>query len=124
MENPSDTVVMACDFRIGRIVRVEPFPRARKPALKLWIDFGPLGVKKSSAQITRRYSADSLIGMTVVALVNLSPRQIADFMSEVLVLGAVPAANDVVLLVPDVPMPAGTRVSPIAVPTPKPPTDA
>src|SRR5437016_12407615 len=76
------------DMRVGVVVDVQPFPEARRPALKLWIDFGPLGVKQSSAQITERYAAGDLIGRRVVAVVNFPPKQIGHFVSEVLVLGA------------------------------------
>src|SRR5438093_482699 len=75
------------DVRVGRIVRVEDFPKARKPAYKLWIDFGPLGVKRSSVQLTALYRKDELEGRLILAVVNFPPRQVADFMSEVLVLG-------------------------------------
>jgi tRNA-binding protein len=91
-------------------MRAEPFPKARKPAYKLWIDFGPLGVKQSSAQITRLYSADELTGSRVAAVTNFPPRQVADFLSEVLVLGAVTESGEVVLIKPERPVPAGTRV--------------
>lgn len=100
------------DIRTGRIVRAEPFSKARTPAYRLWIDFGELGVKKSSAQITVRYTAEELIGRTVVAVTNFPPRQIADFMSEVLVLGVpVPGTDEVVLLAPEADVPLGARVS-------------
>lgn len=100
------------DLRVGRIVRAEVFAKARTPAYKLWIDFGELGVKKSSARITARYAADELIGRTVVAVVNFPPRQIADFMSEVLVLGVpVPDTDEVVLLASESEVPLGARVS-------------
>ncbi|WP_051392938.1 tRNA-binding protein [Glycomyces arizonensis] len=100
------------DIRAGRIVRAEVFAKARKPAYKLWVDFGPLGVKRSSAQITARYTADELVGRAVVAVVNFPPRQIADFMSEILVLGVpVPGTDEVVLLAPDADVPLGARVS-------------
>lgn len=100
------------DIRTGRIVRAETFAKARTPAYRLWIDFGELGVKKSSAQITVRYTVEELVGRAVVAVVNFPPRQIADFMSEVLVLGVpVPGEDEVVLLVPDADVPLGARIS-------------
>jgi len=98
------------DIRVGRIKRAEAFPRARKPAYKLWIDFGEFGVKQSSAQITRLYGTDELAGRLVVAVVNFPPRQIADFMSEVLVLGVMVDDDEVVLLQPDSDVPPGKRV--------------
>ncbi|MBF8377429.1 chaperone CsaA [Alicyclobacillus mali] len=99
------------DIRIGTVVRAEPFPEARKPAIKLWIDFGAdLGVRSSSAQITRRYTPEQLVGRQVVAVTNFPPRRIAGFSSEVLVLGALPEEGDVVLLKPDVPVPNGTPI--------------
>lgn len=99
------------DIRIGTIVRAEPFPEARKPAIKLEIDFGKLGRKHSSAQITRRYDPAKLEGRQVAAVVNFPPRYIAGFRSEVLVLGGVPEEGDVVLLKPDENVPDGTPVS-------------
>jgi tRNA-binding protein len=95
------------DIRIGRIVQVDDFPQARKPAWKLRIDFGPLGVKSSSAQLTQRYGKDDLIGMLVLAVVNFPPRQIASFFSEVLTLGIEVAAGDIVLVCPDRDVPLG-----------------
>jgi tRNA-binding protein len=99
------------DIRVGQVVRAEPFPEARKPAIKLWIDFGAeLGEKKTSAQITAHYDPETLPGRRVLAVVNFPPRQIGKFMSEVLVLG-VPDENDqVVLLKPDLDVPLGARM--------------
>ncbi|RKN86548.1 chaperone CsaA [Paenibacillus ginsengarvi] len=99
------------DIRIGTVTGAEPFPEARKPAIKLAIDFGPLGVKRTSAQITKRYEPESLVGLQVVAIVNFPPKRIAGFVSEVLVLGGVPAEGDVVLLQPDAPLPNGTPIA-------------
>ena len=99
------------DIRVGRIVRAEPFPEARKPAYKLWVDFGPeLGEKKSSAQITKHYDLDELVGKQVLAVVNFPPRQIGPVMSEVLVLGLPDAEGEVVLLAPDKEVPLGGRL--------------
>jgi len=97
-------------IRAGRIVRVEDFPNARKPAFKLWIDFGPLGQKKSSAQVTRLYRKEELVGKLVLGVVNFPPRQIADFMSEVLLLGVMPDEETVVLVHPDRDVPLGARL--------------
>jgi tRNA-binding protein len=102
---------MAIDIRVGTIVSVEPFPEARKPALKLVIDFGPaIGVKKSSAQITEHYDAASLAGRQVAAVVNFAPRQIGKFMSEVLTLGFPDEGGAVVLFAPDHAVPNGSRL--------------
>ncbi|MCV6592566.1 MAG: tRNA-binding protein [Silicimonas sp.] len=102
---------MAVDIRVGRITRAEPFPEARKPAIKLWVDFGPeLGEKKSSAQITRHYDVETLPGRKVLAVVNFPPRQIGPVMSEVLVLGVPDADGEVVLLKPDLDVPVGGRM--------------
>lgn len=98
------------EMRVGRIVRAEPFPEARRPAYRLWIDFGELGVKRSSAQVTAHYSADDLVGRQVVAVTNFPPKQIASFMSEVLVLGVPSEQEEVVLLSPDLEVPEGGRV--------------
>jgi tRNA-binding protein len=99
------------DIRAGRIIRAEPFPKARKPAYKLWLDCGDLGVKQSSAQITHRYSCANLIGRTVLAVTNFPPKRVADFDSEVLLLGIMAGEDDVVLIRPDFEIPAGSRVS-------------
>ncbi len=98
------------DIRVGRIVGVEDFPEARRPAYRLWIDFGPLGVKKSSAQITN-YSKGSLAGRKVVAVANFPPKQVANFVSEVLVPGAVKKDGAVVLLKPDEDVELGERIA-------------
>jgi tRNA-binding protein len=97
------------EMRVGRIVRAEPFPEARKPAYRLWIDFGGLGIRRSSAQITAHYRPEELVGRQVVAVTNFPPRQIANFLSEVLVLG-VPRDGEVVLLEPEREVPLGGRV--------------
>jgi tRNA-binding protein len=98
------------DLRVGRILRAEANPRARKPSYKLWIDFGPLGEKTSSAQLTARYQADQLIGRLVVAAVNLGSRNIAGFQSEVLVLGVPDADGETVLLAVEREVEPGGRV--------------
>jgi tRNA-binding protein len=98
------------DLRVGRIVRAEPNERARKPAYKLWIDFGPLGEKTSSAQLRARYSTEALLGRLVVAAVNLGTRNIAGFTSEVLVLGLPDEQGEVVLLAAERDVPLGGRV--------------
>ncbi|MBX5476613.1 MAG: chaperone CsaA [Clostridia bacterium] len=99
------------DIRIGTVTRAEAFPEARVPAIKLWIDFGPLGEKQSSAQITRRYTPESMVGRQVVAVVNFPPKRVAGFRSDVLVLGGIPEEGDVILLRPDEAAPNGTPVS-------------
>lgn len=99
------------DIRVGRIVKVEPFPEARKPAYRLQIDFGPsLGVKKSSAQLTALYRMEELEGRLVLAVVNFPPRQIGPFMSEVLTLGVPDAEGNVALVVPDRDVPLGGKL--------------
>jgi tRNA-binding protein len=98
------------EIRTGRVIKAEPFAMARKPAIKLWIDFGELGILTSSAQITRRYEPEELIGSQVLAVTNFPPRKIAGFSSQVLVLGAVPEEGDVVLVRPDREVDPGTRV--------------
>jgi tRNA-binding protein len=98
------------DVRVGTVVTVEPFPEARRPAYKIWVDFGPeLGVKKTSAQLADLYGADELVGRQVAAVVNFPPRQIGKFMSEVLVLGF-PGAGGVVLIGPERPVADGGRL--------------
>jgi len=99
------------DLRVGTVLRAEPFPEARKPSIKLEIDFGPeLGVRRSSAQLTVHYTPETLIGRQVVAVVNIGTRRVAGFTSEVLVLGAMPSATEVVLLRTDHPVENGTRI--------------
>jgi tRNA-binding protein len=98
------------DMRVGRVVDAQEFPEARRPAIKLWIDFGPLGVKRSSAQVTARYRPEELKGRLVVAVVNFPPKQIGPFVSEVLVLGAYNEAGEVILLRPDFDVTPGSRI--------------
>lgn len=99
------------DIRVGTVVQAEPFPEARKPAIKLWVDYGDeIGIKKSSAQITVHYAPEELVGKQVLGVVNFPPRQIGPFMSEALVLGLHDAADAVVLLTPDKPTPNGARM--------------
>jgi len=99
------------DVRVGRIVAAESFPEARKPALKLTIDFGPgIGLKRSSAQITRHYAPENLVGRQVLAVVNFPPRQIGKMLSEVLTLGVPDAEGEVVLVGPDQDVPLGARL--------------
>ncbi|TCS93116.1 tRNA-binding protein [Hazenella coriacea] len=98
------------ELRVGEIIRAEPFPKARKPAYRLWIDFGELGVKKSSAQITDHYTCEQLVGRKIVAVTNFPPRQVANFMSEVLVLGVPATEGGVSLLKIEHEVPLGSRV--------------
>ena len=99
------------DIRVGTVVEARPFPEARKPAFQLVIDFGPaIGLKKSSAQITRNYRLDELVGRQVAAVVNFPPRQIGPMMSEVLMLGFPDAAGEVMLFAPDREVPNGGRL--------------
>ena len=99
------------DVRVGTVLRAEPYPEARKPAIKLWIDFGDeVGEKKTSAQITAHYQPETLVGKQVLAVVNFPPRQIGKFMSEDLVLGMPDAGGEVVLVGPDQPVPTGGRL--------------
>lgn len=108
---PTPEEFFALDMRVGTVLAAEPFPEARKPSIKLTIDFGPeLGIKRSSAQLTKRYTPESLIGRQVIAAVNLGERRIAGFKSEVLVLGGMPDPTDVVLLRIDQPVENGTRI--------------
>lgn len=98
------------DMRIGTIIEAVPFPKAKKPAYQLKVDFGPLGIKQSSAQITAHYAPEALVGKQVMAVVNFPRKQIANFFSECLVMGVYDAANEVVLLQPEQQVPNGSRV--------------
>src|ERR1700760_1807117 len=113
-ESPAGRSTPAEFFRterhVGRVIKAEEFPAARKPAYRLLIDFGPLGQKRSSAQITARYTPDELAGRLIIAATNFPPRQIATFMSEVLVLGVPDDDGEVILLRPDADVKPGTRV--------------
>lgn len=111
MDNISFDDFMKVDIRTGRVTHAEDFPEARKPAIKLWIDFGgEIGVRKTSAQITVHYTPETLIGRQVMAVVNFPPRQIGPFMSEVLVLGVPDADGEIVLVAPDHETPSGGRL--------------
>ena len=98
------------DIRVGRVVQVDDFPKARKPAYQLRIDFGELGIKTSSAQITKYYDKTGLVGKLVLAVVNFPPRQIANFFSEVLTLGVVLGDGDIVLVHPERDVPLVSRI--------------
>ena len=99
------------DIRVGTVVRAESYPEARRPAIKVWVDFGAgLGVKQSSAQITAHYTPDSLVGRQVLAVINFAPRKIGPFLSEILILGLPDGEGQVVLIGPDQPVPAGGRL--------------
>ena len=99
------------EIRVGTVIDAQPFPEARKPTIKLWVEFGgAVGVRKSSAQITKHYSPDRLIGRQVVAVMNFPPRQIGPFLSEVLVLGVPDETGEVVLLRPDLRVPDGGKM--------------
>lgn len=98
------------DIRVGVVTEAREFPEARRPAYRLWIDFGPLGVKRSSAQITTHYTPGELVGRPVIAVVNFPPKQIGPFVSEVLVLGAYDEAGQVILLRPDLAVSPGARI--------------
>ena len=102
----------ALDIRAGTVIRAEPFPEARRPAIKLWVDFGPaIGERKSSAQITDRYTPEDLVGQRVMAVVNFAPRQIGPFMSEILVLGFPDAEGAIMLARPEDGVPDGARLA-------------
>lgn len=110
MSEPGAEAFAALELRVGRIVRAEPNVGARKPSYRLWVDFGPLGQRTSSAQLTELYSPDQLVGRDVIAAMNLGSRRIAGFLSEVLVLGLPDEAGHVVLLEPERTVPLGGRV--------------
>ena len=112
MDETSFETFLALDIRAGTVTRAEPFPEARRPAIKLWVDFGEeIGVRKSSAQITERYTPEGLVGAKVMAVVNFAPRQIGPFMSEVLVLGFPDADGAIVLAAPEAPVPNGAKLA-------------
>jgi tRNA-binding protein len=112
----SDNIIKWEDFerveiRIGTIVRAEAFPEAKKPAYKLWVDLGPLGIKRSSAQLTARYTPETLLGTQVLAVTNFAPRQVGPFISEVLVTGFIGEQGDVVLARPEFPVSNGSKLA-------------
>ena len=111
MDDLSFDDFLKVDIRVGTVTRAEPYPEARKPAIKLWVDFGgEIGERKSSAQITAHYTPETLVGWQVLAVVNFPPRQIGRFMSEILVLGLPDEAGEIVLLSPDKHVPDGGRM--------------
>ncbi|AUQ49194.1 protein CsaA-like protein [Phaeobacter inhibens] len=111
MDNISFDDFLKVDIRVGEVVRAEDYPEARKPAIKMWVDFGDeIGVKKTSAQVTAHYTPEKLLGKQVMAVVNFPPRQIGKFMSEVLVLGLPDEAGEIMLIGPDVAVPLGGRM--------------
>ena len=111
MDDISFDDFLKVDVRVGRVLRAEPFPEARKPAIKMWIDFGDeIGERKTSAQVTAHYSPAALVGQQVLAVVNFPPRQIGKFMSEVLVLGLPDSDGEVVLIQPQLEVPIGGRL--------------
>ena len=115
MGDPQQTIgfddFLKVDIRVGTIVRTEPYPEARRPAIKVWVDFGEkLGLRKASAQVTAHYAPQGLIGRQVAAVVNFPPKQIGKFMSEILVLGFPDAGGEVVLVVPERRVPDGGRM--------------
>jgi tRNA-binding protein len=109
---PTPEEFFAIDIRVGTVLEAAPFPEARKPSIKLTLDFGSeLGIKRSSAQLTKHYTPEQLVGRQVMAVVNIGERRIAGFVSQCLVLGACPDPTDVVLLAVDHPVPNGTRIA-------------
>lgn len=101
----------AVDIRVGTVTRAEPFPEAKKPAIKLWVDFGAgIGIRRSSAQITTHYTPEALVGRQLLGVVNFPPRQIGPFLSEALVLGLPDAEGQVVLIAPDLAVPNGGKL--------------
>lgn len=108
---PAADDFFAIDIRVGTVIHAEPFPEARKPSIRITVDFGPeIGVLRSSAQLTKRYTSEILIGCQVIGVVNIGERRIAGFMSQFLVLGAMPSPDDVVLLHAEFPVENGTRI--------------